>query len=70
MHLFIVKFSFIQDHVRKVLNGILVYVFHEGIDVSFGDFKVGYLFDKVFMYSSSYSSGDGNEGFGFPSIVL
>ena len=34
-------FFFIQDHVSKVLDGVLVYVFHEGFDVSFGDFKVG-----------------------------
>ena len=36
--LFVVKFPFIQDQVGKVFNGILVYVFHEGFDVSFGDF--------------------------------
>ena len=41
MGLFIVKFSFIQDQVSEVLDGVLVYVFHEGFDVSFGDFKVG-----------------------------
>jgi hypothetical protein len=41
MSLFIVKFSFIHDHVSNVLNGILMYAFHEGFDVSFGDFKVG-----------------------------
>ena len=35
------SFFFIQDHVSKVLDGVLVYVFHEGFDVSFGDFKVG-----------------------------
>ena len=36
--LFVVKFPFIQDQVGKVFNGILVYVLHEGFDVSFGDF--------------------------------
>ncbi len=38
--LFVVKFSFIHDHVSKVFDGILVYVFHEGFGVSFGDFKI------------------------------
>jgi hypothetical protein len=31
--LFVVKFSFIQDQVSKVFDGILVYVFHEGFGV-------------------------------------
>jgi hypothetical protein len=35
MSLFVVKFSFIQDHVNKVFDGILVYDFHEGFGVSF-----------------------------------
>ena len=29
--------SFIQDQIGKVFNGILVYIFHEGFDVIFGD---------------------------------
>jgi hypothetical protein len=36
--LFVVKFFFVQDQVSKVFDGILVYVFHEVFDVSFGDF--------------------------------
>ena len=36
--LFVVKFPFIQDQVSKVFDGILMYVFHEGFDVGFGDF--------------------------------
>jgi hypothetical protein len=39
--LFIIQFSFIQNQVSKVFDGILMYVFHEGFDVSFGDVKVG-----------------------------
>ena len=64
------RFFFIQDHASKVFNGILVCVFHEGFGVSFRDVKIGQLFDIVFVYSSSYFSGNGNEGVGSPSIVL
>ena len=39
--LFIIQLSRIQNQVSKVFDGILVYVFHEGFDVSFKDVKVG-----------------------------
>ena len=68
--LFVVKFSFIQDQVSKVFDGILVYVFHEVFGVSFGDFYTYYLFHGVFMYSSSDSNCNDNEGVCFPTIIL
>jgi hypothetical protein len=43
---------------------------HEGSDGWFWDFKVGKFVNEVFVYGASYSGYDGNEGIGFPSIVL
>ena len=40
MVLFIIKFSFIHNQISKVFDGIMVYVFHEGFGVSYGDFKI------------------------------
>ena len=39
--LFVIKFSFVQDHVSKVFDDILVYVSNEGFDVVFGNVKIG-----------------------------
>ena len=39
--LFIMKFSFVYYKVCQVLNGILVYVFHESFDVGFWYYEVG-----------------------------
>jgi hypothetical protein len=36
--LFIFKFSFVEDHVCEVFNGVLVNVFHESFDGYFWDF--------------------------------
>ena len=38
--LFIVKFPFVEYKVGKVLNGILMYVFHESFDVILWNFEV------------------------------
>ena len=33
-------FIFVEDEVSEVFNGVLVYIFHEGSDGVFWDFKV------------------------------
>ena len=42
--------------------------------VGFGNFQIGKFvngkLNGMFVYSSSYSGCDGNEGIGFPSVVL
>ena len=39
--LFMFKFSFVENEVGEVFNGVLVYIFHEAFDAGFWDFKVG-----------------------------
>lgn len=46
-----------------------MYFFHEGFNFGFWNIEVGELFDGIFLYGSSYSSGDGDEGVYFPFIV-
>ena len=41
MGLFVIEFSFVENHVCEVFNGILVYVFHEGFYIVFWDFQFG-----------------------------
>ena len=47
-----------------------MYVFHEVFDARFWDFEFCEFVDGVFMYGSSYSRCDGDEGVGVPSVAL
>ena len=47
-----------------------MHVFNEGFNGEFWDFLIGKFIYGVFVYSPSHSNCDGNEGVGFPSIVL
>jgi hypothetical protein len=37
--LLVFKFSFVEDKICEVFNGILVNFFHEGFDIGLWDFK-------------------------------
>ena len=68
--LFVIEFFFVQDKVCEVFDGILVDIFHEGFNARLWDLKFVELVNGVFMDGSSYSSGDCDEGVGFPSVIL
>ena len=68
--LLVFKFSFVENKICEVFNGILVNVFHEGFDAGLWDIKVGYFINRVFVYNTSYTCCDSDEGVRFPSLVL
>ena len=46
--------------MSEVINGVLVYILHESLDVGFGNFEVGQFIYGVFVYGFSYSGCDGD----------
>ena len=47
-----------------------MFIFSEGFNTWFWEFKVGMFIDGMFVYNPFYSKCNTNEGVGFPSIIL
>ena len=62
MCLFVFKFPFVEDKVFEVFDGVLVDIFHEGFDGCFWELRGSEFVNGVFVYCTSYSCCNCNEG--------